>query len=141
MFSHSHASVFILSLSLPSIWFFYLLGFSEAKNNQSGINYTTTATIAKELLNAGTSPTAEAMISKTSPVKAKAPTEEVKPTAVAEVSPTKMETNNNNVGETKQPATQSHGGIRATDQLLYLAQLLKFEVCTTRLINTVLHQN
>lgn len=118
-----------------------MLGFSEAKNNQSGINYTTTATIAKELLNAGTSPTAEAMISKTSPVKAKAPTEEVKPTVVAEVSPTKMETNNNNVGETKQPATQSHGGIRATDQLLYLAQLLKFEVCTTRLINTVLHQN
>lgn len=102
---------------------------SEAKNNQSGINYTTTATIAKELLNAGTSPTAEAMISKTSPVK-KTPTEEVKPTVVAEVSPTKIETNNNNVGETKQSTTQSHGGIRATDQLLYLAQLLKFEVCS-----------
>lgn len=101
---------------------------SEAKNSQSGINYTTTATIAKELLDAGKSPTAEAMINKTSPVKKATPTEEVKPTVVAEVSPTKMETNNNNVSETKQPATQSHGGIRATDQLLYLAQLLKFEV-------------
>lgn len=102
---------------------------SEAKNSHSGINFTTTATIAKELLDAGTSPTAEAMISKTSPVK-KAPTEEVRPTVVAEVSPTKMETNNNNVCETKS-SSQSQGGIRATDQLLYLAQLLKFEVCSS----------
>lgn len=99
---------------------------SEAKNSQSGINYTTTATIAKELLDAGTSPTAEAMINQSSPVK-KAPTEDIKP-AVAEVSPTKIEPNNNNIGETTKPAPQSHGGIRATDQLLYLADLLKFEV-------------
>lgn len=90
--------------------------------NQSGINYTTTATIAKELLDAGTSPTAEAIISQNSPTK-QAPTQEVKP--VIEVSPSKIEPNNNNVGETK---TSTHGGIRATDQLIYLANLLKFEV-------------
>lgn len=68
------------------------------------------------------------MISKMSPVKKAAPTEEVKPTVVAEVSPTKMETNNNTIGESKQPATQSHGGIHATNRLLYLAELFKFEV-------------
>lgn len=106
--------------------FLYLNFFNfktEAKNaNQSGINYTT-ATIAKELLDAGTSPTAEAMVNQGSPVK-KSPTEEIKP--AAEVSPSKIEPNNNNIGETK--TTQSHGGISATAQLLYLADLLKFEV-------------
>lgn len=101
---------------------------AEAKNSQTGINYTTTATIAKELLDAGKSPTAEAMINHSSPVK-KAPTEEVKPTVVAEISPRKLEPNNNNIGETKTAsATSQAGGIRATDQLLYLADLLKFEV-------------
>lgn len=76
------------------------------------------------MLDAGTSPTAEAMINQSSPVK-KSPTEEIQP--AAEVSPSKIEPNNNNIGETK-TTTQSHGGIRATDQLLYLADLLKFEV-------------
>lgn len=61
-----------------------------------------------------------------SPVKKAAPTEEIRP-ASTEVSPSKIEPNNNNIGETKS-TTQSHGGVRATDQLLYLAQLLKFEV-------------
>lgn len=97
---------------------------TEAKNaNHPGINYTT-ATIAKELLDAGTSPTAEAMINQNSPVK-KAPTEEIKP--AAEVSPSKTQPNNNSADETKS-STQSHGGIRATDQLLYLADLLDFQV-------------
>lgn len=95
-------------------------------SNQSGINYTTTATIAKELLDAGTSPTAEAIINQNSPVK-KPPIEEIKATVVA-VSPSKIEANNNNIDETKQ-TTQTQGGIRATDQLLYLADLLKFQVC------------
>lgn len=63
------------------------------------------------------------MISQNSPVKNE-PIEEVKST---EVSPSKIEPNNNNIVETK-TAPQSHGGIRATDQLLYLADLLKFEV-------------
>lgn len=115
---------------------------SESKNSQSGINYTTTATIAKELLDAGTSPTAEAMINQSSPVK-KAPAEETTPIA-GEVSPTKVEPNNNNIGETTKPATQSHGGIRATDQLLYLADLLKFEVfemLSKRLISEEMKQN
>lgn len=104
--------------------FAFFFSISEAKN--SGINYTTTATIAKELLDAGKSATAEAIISQNSPVK-KAPTEEE---PKVEVSPSKIEPNNNNVGETKPSSqSQSHGGIRATDQLLYLADLLKFEVC------------
>ncbi|XP_031638499.1 double-stranded RNA-binding protein Staufen homolog 2 [Contarinia nasturtii] len=96
----------------------------KAKNStQPGINYTTTATIAKELLDAGTSPTAEAIINQNSPIKKK-PTEDTKSTI--EISPSKIEPNNNNIEETK--TNSSHGGIRATDQLLYLADLLKFEV-------------
>lgn len=104
-------------ISLFLIFFF----FAESKNgNQSGINHHTTATIAKELLDVSSSPTV-----KNSPVKAnKTPTEKVTP--VVEVSPTtKVESNNNNIGETK---TISSGGIRAVDQLRYLADLLKFEV-------------
>lgn len=93
---------------------------SEAKNSQSGINYTTTATIAKELLDAGKSPTAEAMINQSSPVKQQA-TEEIA-TVTVEKSPSKLEPNNNNIGETTKPTTH------AVYQLLYLADLLKFEV-------------
>lgn len=109
------------------MWVIFLnenISIAEAKNStQSGINYTTTATIAKELLDAGTSPTAEAIISQSSPVK-KDPTEDSK--SSIELSPSKIEPNNNNIEDTK--STSSHGGIRATDQLLYLADLLKFEV-------------
>lgn len=95
--------------------------FTEAKN--SGISCTATATIAKELMDAGKSSTAEAIISQKSPVKKVAVAESV------ETSPSKIEPNNNNIGEAKPSSQpQSHGGIRATDQLLYLADLLHFEV-------------
>lgn len=95
--------------------------FTEAKS--SGISCTATATIAKELMDAGKSSTAEAIISQKSPVKKVAVAESV------ETSPSKIEPNNNNIGEVKPSSQpQSHGSNRATQQLLYLADLLHFEV-------------
>lgn len=99
----------------------------ESKNsnqNQSSLNHTT-ATIAKELLNAGTSPTSEAIIKRNSPVKAnKTPTE--KETSVVEV-----ESNNNTVDEAKADSQSNDREIRAADQLLYLADLLNFKVISS----------
>lgn len=100
--------------------------FTEAKS--SGISCTATATIAKELMDAGKSSTAEAIISQKSPVKKVAVAESV------ETSPSKIEPNNNNIGEVKPSSQpQSHGGNRATQQLLYLADLLHFEVFLCKL--------
>lgn len=82
-------------------------------------------------MNAGTSPTAEAIIKQNSPTKAiKTLTEEITP--VVDGSPTtKVESNNDTVGEAKAASHPNDRGIRAADQLLYLADLLKFKVTTT----------
>lgn len=101
---------------------FLILESKNSNHNQ------TTATIAKELLNAGSSPTAETIMKQNSPAKAnKTPTEKVTP--VVEVSPTtKVESNNKTVDEAKAASESNDRGIRAADQLLYLADLLKFTV-------------
>lgn len=88
---------------------------SEAKPNQLGINYTTNA--AKDKLDVGKSAAADTLSNQSSPGKI-APTDVSNP----ELSPSKIEPNNNNIGETK-------SGVRAANQLLYLATLYNFEVC------------
>lgn len=105
-------------------------------STQSGINNQTTAAIAKELLDAGTSPTAEAMVNQNSPKEAKQETtieqiESSEASSIVDKSVTAnatLEIDNSNLSESTSN-TQSHDrGIRPTNQLLYLADLLKFEV-------------
>lgn len=90
----------------------------------SSFNPSKTAAIAKELLDGGKSPTAEAIRKQSSPAKPRTLVADDK-SGISDVSPSKIEPNNNSITESKNP---SHGGIRAADQLLYLADLLKFEV-------------
>lgn len=97
--------------------------FPEKLSTHSSLNHTKTAAIAKELLDAGKSPTtADTMRKQVSPAKPKKLVMDENPT---ELSPSKIEQNNNSITESK---NHSHG-IRAADQLLYLADLLNFEVC------------
>lgn len=84
------------------------------------MNHTKTAAIAKELLDGGKSATAETIRKQTSPTTLRMDDK----TIISDLSPSKVEQNNNSISESK---NSSHG-IRAADQLLYLADLLQFEV-------------
>lgn len=80
---------------------------SFTTSNKLGISPQTTATIAKELLNAGTSPTADAIV-------------------------VKNNGNNNQTSSPPSPAktspTSTSDVVRPKDQLMYLAHLLDFQV-------------
>lgn len=87
------------------------------------MNHTKTAAIAKELLDGEKPTTAETIRNQSSQATPNTLRMDDK-TITSDLSPSKIEQNNNSINESK----NSTHGIRAADQLLYLADLLQFEV-------------
>lgn len=109
-------------------YFTTLYLFLGVVSTKSNVNKQTTAAIAKELLNAGTSPTADA-IAATQTTK-QSPVKKVTPSNVSSSSSSPTKTNTVTV-KTVTPTTHSSLSsetIRPKDQLLYLGSLLGFQV-------------